>query len=103
MARKLTSAQKVLEGLALEDYGLIERESQQLHLLSQESDWNVLQTPDYARLSADFRKTTQQLQEAGENKNLDAAGLGYIKLTFTCIECHRHVRNVRKNAADAHE
>jgi hypothetical protein len=97
MARKLASSQKALEGLATEDYELMQRESQRLHLLSQESDWNVLQTRDYIRLSTEFRIAADQLRQAATDKNLDAAGLAYIKLTITCIDCHRHVRSVRKD------
>ena len=95
MAQKLESAQNVLEGLALEDFGEIARESQKLHLLSQESGWNVLQTAEYARLSAEFRKATEQLKKAADKENLDAAAVAYVKLTFNCIECHRHVRDNR--------
>jgi hypothetical protein len=95
MMRKLSSAQAVLQGLAMEDHELIGRESQTLQLLSQESDWNVLQTAEYDQLSDDFRKSASRLRVASQEQNLDAAGLAYIKLTISCIECHRHMRDVR--------
>jgi hypothetical protein len=56
----------------------------------------VLQTPDYIRLSVEFRKAAEQIRKGAQDKNLDAGGLGYVKLTMTCIDCHRHVRSVSR-------
>ena len=96
MQRKLTSSQALLKGLAMEDYELIQREAGRLQLLSMDVGWNILQTADYGRLSAEFRTAAKQISQAGEDENLDAAGLGYFKLTMTCIDCHRHVRSVKE-------
>lgn len=71
---------------------MIEKHSQSLHLVSREAGWNVLATPTYLRLSEDFRATTTQLERAAEKKNLDAVGLAYVKLSISCIECHRYAR-----------
>lgn len=95
MVRKLRSAQAVLEGLVTENFELMGRHAQQLRLFSQETDWNVLQTRDYQRLSDDFRRTANDLEKSAQRKNLDAASVAYIKLTLTCIDCHRHVRGQR--------
>ena len=95
MQHKLLSSQSLLKGLALEDFELIETEAQRLHLLSQDVGWNIVQTKEYARLSTDFRRAAEHIREAGKKHNLDAAGLGYFKLTMTCIDCHRHVRGIK--------
>lgn len=92
MERKLVSAQRVLEGLATEDFELMRTEAARLHLYSEEAGWQVLQTEEYRRLSNDFRNAAQHIQVSAKEKNLDGASLGYIKLTMTCLECHRHVR-----------
>ena len=94
MHRKLVSAQSLIKGLALEDHTLIEREAQQLQLLSLDASWNIVQTDDYSRISSEFREAAKKIRQAGKEKNLDAAGLGYFQLTMTCIDCHRHVRNL---------
>jgi hypothetical protein len=94
MQRKLGSAQALIKGLALDDFKLIESEAQQLQLLSLDAGWNVIQTEEYARISGEFREAAKKIRKAGNEKNLDAAGLGYFQLTMTCIDCHRHVRNV---------
>lgn len=96
MQSKLASSQALLKGLALDDYELIQREAQRLQLLSLDTSWHTIQTQEYARISGEFREAAKKIRAAGEQKNLDAAGLGYFQLTMTCIDCHRHVRNVTK-------
>ena len=96
MQAKLESAQALIKGLALEDFELMQREAQRLELLSLDTDWNILQTNEYARISKEFREAAKRLKSASDQKNLDAAGLAYFKLTLTCIDCHRHVRAVKK-------
>ncbi|MCX7412052.1 MAG: hypothetical protein NTW36_01250, partial [Planctomycetia bacterium] len=53
MRAKLAHSSEVLEGLALEDFDMIARGAQELSLASQASSWQVLQTEDYARQSAE--------------------------------------------------
>ncbi len=96
MQAKLESAQALLKGLALEDFELIEKNSQRLELLSIDAGWNIIQTKDYARISKEFREATRHMKKAADKQNLDAVGLGYMKLTMSCIDCHRHVRKTRK-------
>ncbi len=42
---KLDHSQRLLEGLALNDFELIHKEAQQLSILSRDEDWNVFETP----------------------------------------------------------
>jgi hypothetical protein len=92
MEQKLGAANKVMEGIARANFDTVAKQSQKLHLLSREAGWNVLATPTYLRLSEDFRATAEQLESAAEKKNLDAVGLAYVKLSISCIECHRYAR-----------
>ncbi len=93
MTAKLVYAQKTLEALALEDYETIVSNSERLNLLSREASWQVLQTAEYVSHSDDFRRATDSLRAAGQMRNIDAAGLAYVRLTLTCLECHKHVRS----------
>jgi hypothetical protein len=103
MRAKLDHSQKLLEGLTLEDYDLIAKNAQAISLLSQEANWQVLQTPDYLRHSQDFRRTADAITEAARKKNLDGAALGYVELTMRCINCHKYVRGVKGAAAELPE
>lgn len=93
MRPKVTHAQQVLEGLAREDFDRVAKNSQQLSLLSQASQWQVLQTPDYLRLSREFRRIADRLTEAGDHQHRSAAVLAYTELTLKCVECHKYVRD----------
>ena len=66
MRAKLAHSQNVLEGLATEDFDLIERGAQELSLASQDSNWQVLQTEDYVRQSAEFRRACDSLRDAAQ-------------------------------------
>jgi cytochrome c556 len=95
MQLKLEHSKKVLEGLALEDYDLIARHSNDMALLSQEANWQVLQTEEYLLQSTEFRRAANALNKAAREKNLDGAALAYVSLTMKCVNCHKYVRDVR--------
>jgi cytochrome c556 len=95
MRLKLQHAQNALAGLAVADYEAIARAGQQISLLTQDAQWQVLQTPDYLRNSIEFRHAADRLTKAGREKNLDAATLAYVELTMRCVNCHKHVRDVK--------
>jgi hypothetical protein len=92
MQWKLEHSQKLLAGLALEDHAALAKHAEQLRILSLDASWQVLQTPEYARQSQQFRRTAATLKEAALQHNLDGATLAYVDLTMRCIDCHRYVR-----------
>ena len=96
MRAKLDQSQKLLEALALEDYTAIQKSANELKAISLDSNWQVLTTEDYLWYSKDFRRATVALAEGAEDKNLDASLLGYIQLTQSCVNCHKHVRSQKK-------
>ena len=95
MRAKLAHSQNVLEGLAIEDYDLIDKGAQELSLASEDASWQVLQTEDYARQSADFRRSCDSLRKAAKSHNLDGAALAWMEVTMKCVQCHKVVRDVR--------
>ncbi len=95
MQLKLEHSQKVLEGIVMEDFGMIAKHAQQLALLTQDENWQVLQTREYRRHSDDFVRIAERLKEAAQEKNVDGAALDYVQLTLNCVECHKHVRDQR--------
>ncbi len=104
MKLKLQHAQKVLEGLVMEDFDTIEKNSQSLSLLSQAETWQVLQTPDYLQHSGEFRRAANAVTNAAREKNIDGAALAYLEMTMKCVNCHKYVRDVRMaNAGPALE
>jgi cytochrome c556 len=97
MRAKLAHSQNVLEGLAVEDFDLIDRGANDLALASQASSWQVLQTADYARHSDEFRRSCNALRAAAKARNLDGAALAWMEVTMKCIQCHKYVRDTERS------
>lgn len=97
MQRKLTASQRVLEGIALADLDLVRRQADALVELSRQAQFREpLRTPRYQLLAEEFQRTAEALSQNARDKNVDAAALSYMKLTLSCVECHKHVREARK-------
>ncbi len=95
MHMKLEKSKAILEGLTLEDFDKIKTNARSLRLLSLESGWNVIQTPEYESQSLDFRRATDLIAQAAEENDIHRATLGYVGLTVRCVECHTYMRKHR--------
>ena len=96
MTAKLEHSEKVLEGLAREDYDLIAKHSQAISLLCEDEMWAVLQTPEYVERSKEFRRSVYAITEAARKKNLEPAAFAYVDSTMKCVSCHKYVRQTRR-------
>jgi hypothetical protein len=95
MQRKLASSQKVLEGLALNDFSKISKQADELIDISKQAEWRILKTPQYELHSNDFRRIAENLGKSARDKNIDGVALNYVELTLTCVKCHKYVRETR--------
>jgi hypothetical protein len=95
MRAKLEHSQKVMEGLATENFDLIAKNAQAMSLLSMAEDWQVLETPEYNQHSQEFRRSADAITDAAKKKNLDGAALAYVDTTLKCVNCHKYVRKVK--------
>jgi hypothetical protein len=100
MRRKLDNAQKILEGLALNDFKMMTRHAEELIQVSKETEWKVIKTPQYELFSNDFRRACETVAKQADEKNLDGAALAYVEVTLTCVKCHKYVREVRMARRD---
>lgn len=92
MQQKLEHAQKILEGLTLEDHALIREHAQKLAAMSRAAEWPLFENPEYTQFNAGFRREVESLILAARNKNLDGAALAYLQMTMSCVQCHKFVR-----------
>ena len=95
MREKLEAANKVLEGLSVEDFKKIAENAERLRIISRAASWHVIDSEEYAHRSKDFQQEASDLKKHAEQRNLDAATLDYMRLTMTCVECHKHLREKR--------
>jgi hypothetical protein len=100
MQKKLEHSQKLLEGLALNDFDKIGKHAEELMLISKKVEWQVVKTPRYEVQSNKFRRALEDLEQNAKDKDLDAAALSYVEMTLACVKCHKHVRAVRTTRLD---
>lgn len=94
MRLKLQASEKVLEGLAVENFALIKEGAQKLNEMSGAEQWRVTNDALYRNYSGDFQRVTKDLVKAAEEENLDRAALKWMDATMNCIECHRYARGI---------
>jgi hypothetical protein len=95
MRKKLEHAQKLLEGIAINDLKKVDENAGELMTLSKVAEFRALKTLDYERHTNDFRRTLDDMRRGVKNKNLEAVTLAYMDMTMTCVRCHAHVRDTR--------
>jgi hypothetical protein len=99
MRQKLNFSKDVLEGLSLEQFPLIEKNAKALRKLSEAAEWEVPTIPnatDYVALTTEFQRNADELAKQAKAHNIDGATLAYLKLTMTCVQCHKYVRYASK-------
>jgi hypothetical protein len=98
MRDKLKYANQVLDGLALEDFSKIAASAEMMRMISKAASWHVLDSDEYNHLSKDFQEQAADLERHAKQKNLDAAALDYMRMSLTCVQCHKYMRDIRKNS-----
>jgi hypothetical protein len=98
MAEKLKHAQKLLDGLATNDFTKITRSADELLVISKTAEFTAARkSREYQLHTNNFRRALEEIAKKSKEKNLDGATLGYVDMTLTCVRCHQHTRE----AADA--
>lgn len=98
MQRKLMYAEKVLEGLAVNDFAKIDSAADGLIACVKDETWKINETEKYVAHTQDFLRRVQGLKKATKDKNIDAAALAYVDMTLTCVRCHQYLREENTRA-----
>lgn len=96
MRDKLIYANKALDGLSVEDFGKIAESAEMMRIISKAASWHVIDNDEYARLSKNFQEQAADMERHAKEKNLDAAALDYVRISLTCVQCHKYMREVKK-------
>lgn len=89
MRAKLAHSQAILAAVITSDWTSLDRESRALAMAVRDPAWTTALTgPEYIRQSDAFSRALQDLIEASEKSDLEAAGTAQIALTSTCVRCH---------------
>jgi hypothetical protein len=68
MREKLALSQRVLEGIATEDYDLVIAKGTRLSAMTKEADWRLFENPDYDQQSVLFRRQVDTLVKAAQGQ-----------------------------------
>jgi hypothetical protein len=99
MRTKLEHSQQILAAVVTSNWAELQRHSQELARTAQDPAWKVLTTPEYVRHTAAFLRASEDLVEAAQRRDGEAAPLAYVSLTMSCVQCHRYVARRRIAAA----
>lgn len=92
MARKLAAAQRALEGVTREDHELIQKATAEMIELSRQAAWEQMASYRFVQDTTDFVAAAEFLSRMADAKDAEGTSLGFMRLTMTCTNCHRHVR-----------
>lgn len=95
MAEKLKHAQRLLDGLATNDFGKITKSADELLIISKTAEFLAHKSREYELHTNSFRRALEEITKKAKEKNLEGATLGYVDMTLTCVRCHQHTREVR--------
>lgn len=98
MRSKLRMVQKIVEGIATEDYQMIETGGMELVELAESAAWKSAHDPYYKHYSANFEHASRGLIEAAKSKSIEKATFSYVHVTISCTACHQQVRNAVRTA-----
>jgi cytochrome c556 len=100
MQKKLKASQKVLEGVAKNDFDAVETNADALIEISQKAEFNSIKSADYEMFSNQFRRTAEGLAKNAKDKNADGVALAYVDMTLVCVKCHKYVRERKMTRLD---
>jgi hypothetical protein len=96
MIDKLQNSQKLLEGIALGKFDMIEKHANELVRISKTAEWLAAhKKPQYELFSNEFQRAAEEIAKKAKAKNMDGVTLAYFDLTKSCVRYHEHLREVR--------
>lgn len=98
MRSKLQMVQKVVEGIATEDFDLVKDGGLELAALSESANWYSTRDPFYDFYSSGFEHSVRGLLAAAESESVERTTFAYVHVTMSCTACHQHVREKRRVA-----
>ena len=99
MQKKLEYSERILEGLAKEDYAEIAKNARSMNALSHMEKWVRASLPAYRAQLRIFENANEQLITNADAEQLDGAALAYVQMTLSCVNCHKVVRDSSNESA----
>ena len=100
MQAKLHSAQQIFAGLTQGDLDVVKKRAQYMAVVNVLEDW--LKKSEFKKKSAyqgqlnAFEFANKELIRHAEDDNIDGALEAWVKLSRSCVECHKLIRDPAK-------
>lgn len=101
MRAKLSSSQRVVEGLMAGDFDVIRKGGDDMIKICDAEEWRTREDQVYAHYRSELRRGAIKLMKQADEKSLDGAAYTYMHTMTTCISCHEYCRNVLRVASVA--
>lgn len=95
MREKLVYARGMLDAVVTANWTELETHAKNLEKLTTSPGWTVLKYPEYAKHSAAFVSSLQDLQRVATEKDSGKATDAYTAIVKECVNCHRYVARAR--------
>jgi cytochrome c556 len=99
MQAKVSYSAALLQAIAMQDFGQLERNAEELRRLSFEAAFIVHDTVAYRAMSETFRGQISSLAEHARRGNQQAVEEDYRRIVDSCFRCHAYVREERFKGA----
>ena len=99
MQAKVSYSAALLQAIAMQDFGQLERNAEELRRLSFEAAFIVHDTVAYRAMSETFRGQVSSLAEHARQGNQQAVEADYRRIVDSCFRCHAYVREERFKGA----
>lgn len=100
MLAKLSSTQKITNGLVSKNFEEIQSGAKELVKICQATEWAGRKDQIYAHHRIEMQKHAEKLEQLAQQKNLEGAAFVYMNSLTSCINCHEYCRDVLRIADD---
>ncbi len=98
MRAKLSRSKDILAGLVRRDFDSISRAAKELKRISAATDWPYARDARFRKLNTEFQHQCDQLDALAVKLNYDGVQFTFQNMTVSCIACHDHVRDAKRDA-----
>lgn len=96
MRKKMEYSQHLLEGIATADLDMVADNARAMQGLSKVEAFVRGRTPGYRTQLQIFQAATEDIIRQADKDNLDGAALAFTQMTISCVNCHKHLREIVK-------
>jgi hypothetical protein len=96
MRKKLEFSQNILGGIATADFDKILTNAEAMGRLSNIEGFIRRQTPGYQTQLKLFEEALHEIVREAKHESVEGAGLAFTQMTFSCVNCHKRLREAEK-------